>query len=279
MRIFFFLFLFCHINVYANIQVSPHRIFLSKVSPELSSAMLYVINKADKPVSYRISLKFVNGDESGTIVPLPDAENAKLNEMFARTIMYSPKQIVDLKSKEVQSVRFTIRPPRDIENLQDEYLAMITFTPINVEPIVDNSAKEKTGVSTQVVVAISVRVPLRITFTSNPDYTSTIEDILYEKKDAQDATLNFNIVNKTNFTPYGSVSILTYDVNPSDAVEVATIPAIIIPNPATFVNIKQQLTESSIKKLKKKIIIRYNSFTPLKAGNANTVIAEKTIDV
>jgi hypothetical protein len=78
-------------------------------------------------------------------VPLPDAENAKLNEMFARTIMYSPKQIVDLKPKEVQSVRFTIRPPRDIENLQDEYLAMITFT-------------------------------------SNPDYTSTIENILYEKK-------------------------------------------------------------------------------------------------
>jgi hypothetical protein len=34
---------------------------------------------------------------------------------------------------------------------------------------------------------------------------------------------------------------------------VATIPAIIIPNPANVVKIKQQLTESSIKKLKKKM--------------------------
>ena len=264
-------------NTYANIQVSPNRVFLSKVSQDLSSSMLYVINKSDKPVSYRVLITFMKGGENGSMMQLEESENVKLNEMFARTIIYSPKQIVDLKPQEVQSIRLTMRPPRDIENVQDEYFAMITFTPINIQPITDQTANK--NVSTQVVVAITVRVPLRVTFTSNPDYTSTIENVLFERKNKNNPTLNFDIVNKTNFTPYGSVSILTYDENKDEAIEISTIPAIVIPNPTESVSVKQQLNDDAIKKLKKNVIIRYNSFTPLKNGDKNTVMAEKTVEI
>lgn len=277
MRLLFFVLIFFTVHkTYANIQVSPHRVFLSKVSQGLSSAMLYVINKSDKPVSYRISLTFMKGDSNGSMMPLEEKENAKLNEMFARTIIYSPKQIVDLKPKEVQNVRLAMRPPRDIENLQGEYFAMITFTPINITPITDQTSNK--NVSTQVVVAVTVRVPLRVTFISNPDYTSTIANVLLERK-GNNAKLNFDIINKTNFTPYGSVSILTYDDNPNDAKEILSIPAIVIPNPTEAVSVKQELNRDVVKQLKKKVIIRYNSFTPLQNGNANTIIAEKTVDI
>lgn len=101
----FSLSLLCGVAAWADLMLHPTRVVLEANE---RAAQVQLINRGQKPASYRISVVNRRMTDNGEIV---DAETPQPGELFSKDmIRYSPRQVT-IQPGETQTVRISVRKP------------------------------------------------------------------------------------------------------------------------------------------------------------------------
>lgn len=143
----------------ADLMLYPTRIVISGVQ---RSAQVEIINRGEKPETYRISLVNRRMNEVGDIIP---ADIPQADEQFAETMLvFSPRQVT-LQPGQSQTVRVSVRKPAGLAD--GEYRSHLQFerqpeiNPQNNLENVNDLGKDQVSVNLEALIGASIPVIIR----------------------------------------------------------------------------------------------------------------------
>lgn len=211
---------------YADLMLYPTRIVLE---PKQRSAQLQIVNRGNKPETYRINIVNRRMTENGEIVA---ADTPQADEHFASDMLrYSPRQVT-LRPGVAQTVRISVRKPAGLAD--GEYRSHLQFDRVpdaNSQSDLEAINKPKAGqvaISIEALIGASIPVIVRHGETMA---SASLENMALEPPRADIApTLTFDIRRSGNRSVYGDL-VATYTPVGGDPIEIAKVGGVAVYEP------------------------------------------------
>lgn len=156
----------------AGISVNPK--FVS-FEGRKRSAVITLMNKSDKPVTYRIGFKHMRMMANGSLIPI---EKAGPGELFAeKLIRYSPRQVT-IPAGLSQSIRLALRKPSNLP--AGEYRSQLLFKVLppadSANADIEKRALGEKDIRIRLVALISLSIPVFV-FHGDLSFTLHLSDL------------------------------------------------------------------------------------------------------
>lgn len=212
---------------YADLMLYPTRIVMTG---NQRSAQVEIINRGDKPETYRINIVNNRMSDTGEIV---QAKTAEPGEQFADTMLvHTPRQMT-LQPGQSQTVRVSVRRPAGLAD--GEYRSHLQFDRVadataasDLESVTQPEAGRVT-ISLQALVGVSIPVIVRQGQTSA---TVTLGELAVVPATGEaPPALGFVFYRQGNQSAYGDVTV-TYSPAGGQGVKVGEVSgiAVYVPN-------------------------------------------------
>ncbi|WP_221795171.1 fimbrial biogenesis chaperone [Aquisediminimonas sediminicola] len=212
---------------YADLMLYPTRVVMTG---NQRSAQVEIVNRGDKPETYRINIVNRRMSETGEIVT---ADKTEAGELFAdNMVVYTPRQVT-LQPGQSQTVRVSVRKPAGLA--EGEYRSHLQFDRVadaTAASDLEATAKPEKGqvaIVLQALIGASIPVIIRQGQTSA---TVTLGElaVIPAKGDTPPA-LGFAFHRKGNQSVYGDVTV-TFAPTKGKAVDVGKVAgvAVYVPN-------------------------------------------------
>ncbi len=212
---------------FADLMLYPTRVVIEK---NQRAAQVEIVNRGQKPETYRINLVNRRMTETGEIV---EAKESQEGEKFADEIVrYSPRQVT-LQPGVAQTVRISVRKPADLA--VGEYRSHLQFDRVpdaDGKSNLENISKPDSGqisIVLQALIGASIPVIVRQGETA---LSVTLDGVVLEPaKDKNDPILDFNINRTGTKSVYGDIVVNYFPVG-GKPVEVSKVTglAVYVPN-------------------------------------------------
>lgn len=253
----------------ADLMLFPTRVVLE---PKQRSAQLQIINKGDKPATYRINVVNRRMTETGEIIA---ADQPQAGEQFASNMLrFSPRQVT-LKPGTAQTIRISVRKPANLA--AGEYRSHLQFEQVpDTKPAGDLEVLEQPEpgqLSIILEATIGVSIPVIVRHGQTSANTTLKKLALEPARDNGVPTLNFAIQRDGNRSVYGDI-VATYIPLSGEPMEIARVGgvAVYVPNVHRLARLPLRLPEGTILK-GGKIQLKY--VEPKEAGD--NVIAQSEL--
>ncbi len=212
---------------FADLMLYPTRVVLEK---NQRAAQVEIVNRGQKPETYRINLVNRRMTETGEIV---EVKEAQAGENFADAMVrYSPRQVT-LQPGTAQTVRISVRKPAGLAD--GEYRSHLQFDRVpdaEGQANLENIAKPESGqisIVLQALVGASIPVIVRQGDTASSVTLDSVQ--LAPAKEKNDLMLEFNINRQGNRSVYGDL-VVNYQSPDGKSIEVAKVAglAVYVPN-------------------------------------------------
>lgn len=226
----------------AELMLYPTRVV---IEGHQRGAQLEIINRGDKPETYRIKIVNRRMTDTGEIVA---ADKPEANEQFAdQMLVYTPRQVT-LQPGVSQTVRIAVRKPTGLAD--GEYRSHLQFDRVadatdaaDIEKIV-KPEKGQVAIVLQALIGASIPVIIRQGETSA---TVTLDNLTVSpaKGDAP-PMLSFVFHRQGNRSVYGDV-VATYAAPGKKPVEIANVGgiAVYVPNAMRMAQLPLTLTKGA----------------------------------
>lgn len=212
----------------ADLMLYPTRIV---ISPTQRSAQVEIVNRGDRPETYRISIVNRRMSESGDIVV---ADAPEPGDLFADSMLvYSPRQVT-LQPGQSQTVRVSVRRPAGLAD--GEYRSHLQFdrqpdldAQSNIEAI-DQPERGQVAVTLEALIGASIPVIVR---QGQTEAQVALEDlVLTPGSGDRGPVLSFTFRRQGDQSVYGDV-VATFAPAQGRPVEVGRVSgvAVYVPNP------------------------------------------------
>jgi len=149
----------------ADLMLYPTRLV---IGPAQRSAQVEIVNRGDKPETYRIAMVNRRMSETGEIV---EAKNVRPGEQFADTMLVHTPRQVTLQPGQSQTVRVSVRRPAGLAD--GEYRSHLQFDRVadvaadtDIASIGHPPAKGQVAIRLQALIGASIPVIVRQGLTS-----------------------------------------------------------------------------------------------------------------
>ncbi|MFZ3088149.1 MAG: fimbria/pilus periplasmic chaperone [Methylotenera sp.] len=224
----------------ADLMLYPTRVVLE---PKQRSAQLQIMNRGNKPETYRINIVNRRMTENGEIVP---ADTPQAGEHFASDMLrYSPRQVT-LKPGVAQIIRIIVRKPA---NLADgEYRSHLQFDRVpdtNSKSDLEAINKPEPGqLSISIEALIGASIPVIVRHGETIASASLDNLALEPTKENTQPTLTFGINRSGNRSVYGDL-VASYTPVGGEPIEIAKVGgvAVYVPNAKRIARLPLKLPE------------------------------------
>jgi len=193
-----------HCQNIGGISVSPTRIIFEG---RLRTAEVTLINKSNKPSTYRVYFQNMRMREDGKIVAI---EEPQTDEKFAdQLIRYSPRQITVPPGKS-QSVRLLLRKPRDLA--AGEYRSHLVFKGLPKREVgkdIEQEVLKNKEIKIELVPILALSIPVIVRQGDlSVDVGISNLDLKSPKNPDASSTRSIDILRKGNQSVYGDIQVI-----------------------------------------------------------------------
>jgi fimbrial chaperone protein len=189
---------------FGGISVSPTRIVFEG---RKRAAEVTLINKSNKPSTYRVYFKNMRMREDGKIVKI---EKPQADGKFSDTmIRYSPRQITVPPGK-TQSIRLLLRKPRNLP--AGEYRSHLFFKNLPNRELgkdIEQQALKSKEIKIKLIPILALSIPVIVRHGNlSLDVGLSNLDLKTPKAPAISTTLSFDINRKGNQSVHGDIHVI-----------------------------------------------------------------------